>query len=310
VPSRPPKPLTGVDLSRDESPGPCRLCGARSWRVLFEGPIRQGKFGNLTAHPKRVLGCEACGAGMLEAAERVDYTSAEYRELVDGDASPEHYYALHDAEQAGKLDLLGAETVRGKVVADIGCGAGSFLDLVKGLAASTIGIEPARSYHAALRSKGHVVFPFCADASAEWRGRVDVVVCFSVIEHLDDPVVLLREARALLRPGGLMLVSTPNLRDWLLELLPAEYGAFFFRTVHTWYFDQSSLEKLSRTAGFTGCEVRAVHRFDLSNALLWLRDRRPTGLDRLPVSRVVNAAFTQWLESEGRADYLYATLRV
>ncbi len=246
---------------------------------------------------------------MLQAAGGVDYASSEYRELVDGDASPEYYYALHDAEQAGKLDLLGADRARGKVVADIGCGAGSFLDLVKGLATATIGIEPARSCHAALRSKGHIVFPFCADASAEWRGRVDVVVCFSVIEHLDDPVALLKEAHALLRPGGLMLLSTPNLRDWMLEMLPEEYGAFFYRTVHTWYFDQSSLEKLSRTAGFTGCEVRTVHRFDLSNALLWLRDHRPSGLGSVRVSPIVNAAFAQWLENEGRGDYLYATLR-
>jgi 2-polyprenyl-3-methyl-5-hydroxy-6-metoxy-1,4-benzoquinol methylase len=285
------------------------LCGTRSWSLLFEGPIRQGKFGNLTSLPRRVLRCGGCGAGTLETPDGVDYTSSEYRELVDGDASPEQYYALHDAEQAAKLELLGADKVRGKVVADIGCGAGSFLDLAKGMATATIGIEPARSYHAALRSKGHRVFPFCAEAAGEWGGRVDTVVCFSVIEHLDDPVALLREARALLRPGGLMLISTPNLRDWLLELLPVEYGAFFYRTVHTWYFDQASLERLSQTAGFGDCQVRSVHRFDLSNALLWLRDRRPTGLGAIPVSPVVNAAFAQWLEHEGRADYLYATLR-
>jgi 2-polyprenyl-3-methyl-5-hydroxy-6-metoxy-1,4-benzoquinol methylase len=246
---------------------------------------------------------------MLESAEEVDYTSSEYRELVDGSASPEHYHALHDAEQVDKLRLLGTDLIRGKVVADIGCGAGSFLDLVKGMADATLGIEPAQGYHVAVRSKGHTVFPSCADAAGEWRGRVDVGVCFSVIEHVDDPVALLREIRALLRPGGTLLVSTPNLRDWLLELLPAEYGAFFYRTVHTWYFDHSSLETLSRAAGFTGCEARSVHRFDLSNALLWLRDRRPTGLGAVGVSPVVNAAFAEWLEREGRADYLYATLR-
>jgi SAM-dependent methyltransferase len=125
---------------------------------------------------------------------------------------------------------------------------------------------------------------------------------------VDDPVTLLREIRSLLRPGGRLLISTPNLRDWLLELLPKDYAAFFYRTVHTWYFDQSSLETLSRAAGFAGCRVRSVHRFDLSNALVWLRDRRPSGLGAVSVSPVLNAAFAGWLESEGRADYLYATL--
>lgn len=245
---------------------------------------------------------------MLEGAGRVDYASSEYRDLVDGDASPEHYYALHDAEQAGKLSLLEGDAIRGKVVADIGCGAGSFLDLVKGTAAATVGIEPSRAYQAAVRAKGHGVFPRCADAAGEWRGRVDIAVCFSVIEHVDDPLVFLREARTLLRPGGTMLLSTPNLRDWLLELLPAEYGAFFYRTVHTWYFDAASLAAVAGKAGFSGCTVRSVHRFDLSNALLWLRDRRPTGLGAVAVNPVVNAAYAAWLENEGRADYLYATL--
>ncbi|MEO7986328.1 MAG: class I SAM-dependent methyltransferase [Gemmatimonadales bacterium] len=309
VPSRSPSHVPGADQARDETIGPCRLCGARSWSVLFEGPIRQGKYGNVTATPRKVLQCGGCGAGMLEAADRVDYESSEYRDLVDGDASPERYYALHDAEQPAKLAILGAEGVRGKVVADIGCGAGSFLNLIKGSAATTIGIEPSRSYHQALTSKGHAVFPFCADAAAEWRGRVDVAVSFSVIEHLDDPAAFLREARTLLRPGGTMLVSTPNLRDWMLELLPQEYGSFFYRTVHSWYFDVNGLGVLARAAGFSSCDVRSVHRFDLSNALLWLRDRRPTGLGAVPVSPAVNATFVQWLEAGGRADYLYATLR-
>ena len=309
VPSRPTSPLSGADGTLDESVGPCRLCGGQPWSLLFEGPIRQGKFGNLTALPKRVIQCGGCGAGMLEGAGGVDYTSSEYRDLVDGDASPEHYHALHDAEQAEKLRLLGTDKIRGKVVADIGCGAGSFLDLVKGMAAATVGIEPTRSYHDTVRSKGHSVFPYCTDATGEWRGRVDVAVCFSVIEHVEDPVAFLREARALLRPGGSMMISTPNLRDWLLELLPTEYGAFFYRTVHIWYFDAPSLERLARTAGFSSSEIRSVHRFDLSNTLLWLRDRRPTGVGTVPVNPLVNAAYVEWLESEGRADYLYATLR-
>jgi SAM-dependent methyltransferase len=240
----------------------------------------------------------------------MDYDSASYRELVDGEGSLDRFYALHDAEQGEKVRLLGTDRVRGTVVADIGCGGGSFLDLVKGMAARTLGIEPARTYHDALRAKGHDVFAYCADAVPTWEGRVDLAVCFSVIEHVEDPIQLLRDIRTLLRPGGELLLSTPNLRDWLVELLPVEYGSFFYRTVHRWYFDAMSLKAVASFAGYSGCEVRSVHRFDLSNALLWLRDRRPSGLGKLAVSPVVDAAFVQWLESEGRGDYLYATLRV
>ncbi|HEY8196130.1 MAG TPA: class I SAM-dependent methyltransferase [Gemmatimonadales bacterium] len=251
----------------------------------------------------------ACRVGFLPPATLVDYDSAQYRELVDGEGSPERYYALHDAEQAGKLGILGSGKLRDKVVADVGCGAGSFLDLVKGFASATLAIEPTREFHPALAGKGHQVFSYCDDVPAKWHGQVDIAVCFSVVEHVSDPVALLRSTRRLLRPGGELLLSTPNLDDWMLELLPADYGAFFFRTVHSWYFDAVSLKRLAAAAGFAECAVQYVHRFDLSNALLWLRDRRPSGQGTVPVGPPVNAAFRSWLESTGRADYLYARLR-
>lgn len=268
-----------------------------------------GRFGNLSPESQTVLRCSGCGAGFLPPATSVDYESGEYRELVDAGGSPERFYDLHDGEQAGKLAILGTDELRHKVVADVGCGAGSFLDLVKGLASATLAIEPTRSFHPVLSAKGHRVFSYCGDVTAEWHGKVDTAVCFSVVEHVSDPVALLRDVRRLLRPGGELLLSTPNLDDWMLELLPEDYGAFFFRTVHSWYFDANSLRHLAAAAGFEQCAVQYVHRFDLPNALLWLRDRRPSGEGAVPVAPPVSAAFKSWLESTGRADYLYARLR-
>ena len=282
------------------------------WRKLLDGPlpgaIRDGQFGSLTAEPQSILRCGGCGAGHLSGSPAVDYESVAYRDLVDGGNSAERFYAVHDHEQPDKLRRLGTSTLRGKVVADVGCGAGSFLDLVRGVSRATLAIEPATSYHAALAAKGHLTFPYCKDVPPEWLGKVDVVVCFSVVEHAEDPLALLRDIRALMRPGGELLISTPNLRDWLLEMLPEDYAAFFYRTVHRWYFDADSLSALAEAAGLTVSEIQCVQRFDLANVLLWLRDRRPSGLGKVPIDAVVSAAFCRWLESSGRADYLYARL--
>ena len=268
-----------------------------------------GRFGNLSPAVETVLRCGGCGAGYLAPSSSVDYESESYRELVDGSGSPERFYDLHDGEQAHKLAILGTAELRHKIVADIGCGAGSFLDLVKGVASATLAIEPTRAFHPVLAAKGHEVFSYCEEVARDWHGRVDTAVCFSVVEHVPDPVALLGDVRRLLRPGGELLLSTPNLDDWMLELLPEDYGAFFFRAVHSWYFDAASLRRLATAAGFAECAVESVHRFDLSNALLWLRDRRPSGLGAVPVAPPVDAAFQKWLETSGRADYLYARLR-
>ena len=287
----------------------CPLCGAAEQRVAHEGPIRMGRFGSRSERAHRVVFCAACGAGRLLDPPAVDYGSAEYRTLVDGESSAAGYYALHDAEQALKLEQLGMPAVRDKVVADIGCGAGSFLDVVRGAAARTIAIEPARIYHPVLRERGHEVFADAAEAVAALPGTVDTAVCFSVIEHVDDPRALLTQIRALLKPGGELLLSTPNARDWLLDLLPDDYPSFFYRAVHRWYFDGAALEKLAVQCGFASLGTRFVHRYDLANLLLWLRDRRPSGLGRIDIPLYLEGAFRGFLEETGRADYIYARFR-
>jgi ubiquinone/menaquinone biosynthesis C-methylase UbiE len=49
----------------------------------------------------------------------------------------------------------------------------------------------------------------CASLPLE-SGSVDVVVCFETIEHHDQHEAMLREIRRVLRPGGLLVISSPN----------------------------------------------------------------------------------------------------
>jgi SAM-dependent methyltransferase len=285
----------------------CKICGAKNWTVLYSGPVRVGKFGQVTDKPQTIWKCGQCEVGFLDSPG-IDYESGNYRKMVDDDDTVEHFYKSHDVEQLEKIKVIGTGTIRDGVIADVGCGAGSFLDLVKGYSSTTIGIEPQRGYHSALIAKGHHVYDYCADVPNEWWGKVDLAVCFSVIEHLDDPVDFLLQVRKLLRTDGQLLVSTPNLNDWLLGLLPDVYPSFFYRVVHQWYFGESSLIHLARIAGFSKVLVTYVHRFDLSNFLLWLRDKRPTGSGKIQVSPSLNAHFCRSLEEAGRADYIYAWL--
>jgi SAM-dependent methyltransferase len=290
------------------APDRCRVCHGKDHDVLYHGPIRVGRFGSYSPEPGTVWRCLECGVAHLPVAT-VDYESSEYRTLVDGSDSVDDFRRLHDGEQAEKLRILGSDGLRGRICMDVGCGGGAFLDLLKGFASTTIGIEPTASLRSALAAGGHQAFPYCADLPAEWSGRVDVAVAFSLVEHVEDPAGLLRDIHRLLAPHGRLLLSTPNRNDVLLELLPEDYARFFYRIVHRWYFDADSLIALVRGAGFTDVTVRYVHRFDVSNAVLWLRDRRPTGLGALASTREADALFRAMLESNGRADYLYCSAR-
>lgn len=284
---------------------PCRICGTARWSMLYQGPARVGPFGG-RVEERTVVRCDGCAAGFMVGEPAVDYTSEDYRIVVDGTASVEGGFKRHDFDQTEKIAVLGTGDLRGLTIADVGSGVGSFLDLVKGMAARTIAVEPAEHFHEALRERGHEVYSNIRDAAADLSGGVDLVVCFSVIEHLETPKEEIEGMRRLLKPGGRLLLSTPNLNDWLLEAGGEAYASFFYRVVHRWYFDGDSVRNLLRASGFARTSIQYVHRFDLSNALMWMRDRRPTGRAQLPVGSQVDAAYRAWLESEGRADYLYA----
>ena len=288
-----------------QAPADCAICGSRQWVEHYRGPVRFGRFGTFV--PGLVLRCQCCEAARL-VGEPVDYESDAYRKLVDGGGEAADFHRLHDAEQAEKLALIGTGGLRGKCVADIGCGAGSLLDVVRAVGARTLAVEPMTAYHAAMRNCGHMVFPMVESVPLEWHGQVDLATCFSVLEHIEDPLVFLKAIRRLLKPGGRLLVSTPNRDDWLLELLPEDYRQFFYRVVHRWYFSVGSLRQLGFRAGFATVSPVFHHRFDLSNFLLWLRDRRPTGLGHLAASSVLDATFKATLVASGRSDYLHAWL--
>ncbi len=286
----------------------CLICGKSHLDVVYQGPIRLGRYGDVSSQPYSIPHCLDCDSAWLEE-KFFDYTQAEYRERVDGDASIEEYHRIHDRDQARALVEVGTDRLRDRVVADIGCGGGAFLDTVKGFAARTLAIEPAGFYHDGLRAKGHEPYASIEQALGKHVGQVDLAVCLSVIEHVEAPVQLLEQACQLLKPGGRLVVSTPNRNDWLLQLLPAEYGAFFYRAAHRWYLTAQSLREVAVRAGFYEIQIRHRHRFGLSNLMLWLRDRRPTGQDAISVSAVLDAAFRESLNEAGSADYLYAELR-
>jgi SAM-dependent methyltransferase len=95
---------------------------------------------------------------------------------------------------------------------DIGCGTGYGLAEIAANVERAIGIDAATE--AVAYARGHYPAATFLQASAESLpfadSAFDLITAFEVIEHLDNWRDLLREARRLIQPGGVFLVSTPN----------------------------------------------------------------------------------------------------
>ncbi|WP_067826761.1 class I SAM-dependent methyltransferase [Nocardia inohanensis] len=122
---------------------------------------------------------------------------------------PEENYWFRRHEIA-YTELL--EQCRGKVVLEAGSGEGYGANMIADVAAKVIGLDYDDSAVAHVRAKYpriEMIQGNLADLPLE-HDSVDIVVNFQVIEHLWDQAQFLRECLRVLKPGGKLLISTPN----------------------------------------------------------------------------------------------------
>ena len=261
----------------------CPICNSPTLDSYF-GKIREGKFGQDSLVSVQIKKCSHCHVEFLDpnyTKENISkdfYESVDYRNCVDNSSNIDDFYKNHDHEQIRVLDFLNLGDLRGKKIADIGCGAGSLLDFMKGVAASTYSVEPAEHFKQNNLKKGHQAYSYCSDLNKDLgEEQLDIVFSMSVIEHIEDVKPFLNDIYKSLKPGGTFWLSTPNNDDALKELLPEDYKKFYFRKVHFWYFNKNSITFLLNQVGFKNVQVHFFQRFGLSNFLNWLNFKKPSG---------------------------------
>jgi 2-polyprenyl-6-hydroxyphenyl methylase/3-demethylubiquinone-9 3-methyltransferase len=160
----------------------------------------------------------------------------------------------------------------GSKVLDIGCGNGSFLAHLKGFGWQLYGSDSSASGIAIARQTCDGIHFFQAGADEDpsrqleqCDGPVDAILCVEVIEHLYDPRSCARLCNALLRPGGMLLISTPY-HGYLKNLALAVTGQMdkHFAPLddggHIKFWSQNTLRQLLHEAGFTAVRFQGSGR--------------------------------------------------
>jgi len=289
----------------------CPICSTDAWKVVHDGLVRNGAPGKTMSG--RVARCGGCGVERLAESTCLDdeaYRTPAYRTLLGQMHDVEAQHKVQDELQHFTDEAVWPRSMRGKVVTDVGCGGGTLLDHLQGVASQLIAIEPDEGWAPNLRERGYHWYESTEAAAERHQGEVDVSFSIQVIEHVANPKDFLTGIRPLLTADGILVVSTPNRHDILMELLPDDFPAFFYRRQHRWTFDAESLRFCAEAAGFRVEEMRHVHRHGMANTLLWLRERRPPKRTVLPIiDRTADQLWRAWLEATGHADNLYAILR-
>jgi SAM-dependent methyltransferase len=294
---RRPLPSPTVQPSDQPAPPPCKICAS----ATEPAGVVHGRFSGRDFGLRR---CPSCGFAFVHPP-RTDFAAIYSDAYYAGKgADPLVDYvteldrpgsALRQYEWRGVHERVRSliELAPGARWLDYGCGTGGLVrHLRAGGAYDAVGFEQGWSVP---RLREHRI-PFVEEGElAAQEGSFDVVTAIEVLEHVIDPVTELRRMRALLRPGGLLFVTTGNAEPYAQKLSSWRY---VIPEIHVSLFEPRSLALAMREAGLApatpgfGPGWPDIIRFKL---LKNLKRRNVSGFDRLvpwpAVTRVIDRRF-------------------
>jgi len=222
-----------------------------------------------------VIDCIECGFSHIapiptEAELKTIYAHEYYQTdkplYIESHSNDQEWWNLVYAERYSTIERsLGDRSGR---ILDVGSGPGSFLLHGKNRGWEVVGVEP--SSHAATYSRDELHLDiheaFLTSELAERLGRFDAVNMALVLEHLPDPVAMLRLVHSILNDEGIVCISVPNDFNPFQLTLTSEldYSPWWIAPPHHInYFNSESLLRLLERTGFEVVHQSASFPIDL-----------------------------------------------
>jgi len=237
----------------------CPLCEGRDVALLYPSnlPAEHTSAGHYDCTSFRlglhrdIFRCKSCTFVFNEPASGSADHLEEYARTEDPDYLDQKLSRRLTYQR--ELDRIAEFCPTGDLL-DVGCYAGFFLELARERGYRVAGVEPScwGARHAA-ETLGLDVFNGPIEDYTTER-LFDVVTLWDVVEHLEDPVRVLRCVRELLKPGGVLAFTTHNLDSPIARLMRGRYP--FFMEMHTIHMNSRTRDLILEQSGF---ERLALH---------------------------------------------------
>ncbi len=229
----------------------CFICGQKKNKVLFE--LKKSQQGETF----QIGECFVCGHVFMDprptTKELVKYYAQDYH--YDGD-----FYNEVFAKQAlGFYNEIKSYLKPKSTIIDIGCSKGYLLNFAKRAGHKVRGIEI--SSDAAIYVKKNFDIDVLVGPVEKQKIKaksVDVITAFDLIEHLPNPKKTISQMFEWLKPGGQMIIDTPNF-DSIYRKISQDRWVGFDMPFHIHLFRKETLVRVLKEIGFSEVVVETSH---------------------------------------------------
>ena len=252
----------------------CRICsGDLTLRIRGRGAALTADAltpsDHATGRHGDLLACRECGAVQQPRLPAGSALRDLYRDMRDEAYLDEE--AGRRATGARLLDLIAPYAATGRLL-DVGCGPGLLLDEARRRGYAPVGLELSRASAAHAREQLGLDVRELALEDYDDPDGFDVVVLADVLEHLDDPVAGIERCAALLRPGGVLCVVTPDPSSATARVAGRRWWGYV--PAHTCLLPRATLRELLAAAGLVvSTDVPLVRTFSTRRWAAGLAER-------------------------------------
>ncbi|WP_448611155.1 class I SAM-dependent methyltransferase [Geodermatophilus sp. URMC 60] len=249
----------------------------------------------------QLIRCRTCRTQYLRRLPSTEASSVG--DGVDSEYWEQYKFALYDSDDVRRgyderyelaFDMVGPAVPSAASVLDVGCGVGNFLDWARRRGLRGLGIEVDGVAIQTARDRGLAVGQ--QDELSEWLGEhecVDVLTLWDVIEHVFEPDALVAQVIDRLRPGGALLLETPDAAFPIRAVLRGLHrltggrvdlvGVMYYWE-HKVYFTEAGLRSLLARHG---CDIVQTRRLTSPRAKMQRTFSYLAGKDRDFYSRML-----------------------